>query len=243
MFTTNRRTVIVAGDAGLNMFNNLAQRKVSASEYRTRSYLNSPFAETPGGYTWTPFVRRDYTTFPDLLLVSKIVRRPEVIPDRLDVRFARNVSMEDLKEPNVILLGSENYDPWISLFSSNLNFALVWHGNTNVTEITNAAPHAGEQSSYRAGKEENSDRRVGYALIDFINLKDRGNKVLMIQGTSMLGIDAAIDFIIQENEFGEVIKGARTNDGHLGSFEVLLQSDFANGNTQNTHLIATRFHS
>ena len=179
---------------------------------------------------------------PDLLLVSKIVRRPEVISDRLDIRFARNVSMEDFKGPNVILLGSENYDPWISLFSGNLNFALVWHGDTNVTEITNASPRAGEQPAYRAGREQNSERRVGYALIDFINLKDRGNKVLMIQGTSMLGIDAAIDFIVQENEFGAVLKSARTQDGHLGSFEVLLQSDFVNGSTQNTRVIATRLH-
>jgi hypothetical protein len=242
LFTPNRRTVIVAGDAGLNMFNNLARRRVSASEYRTRSYLNSPFAETPSGYTWTPFVKRDYTSFPDLLLVSKIVRRPEVIPDRLDVRFARSVSIEDLKEPNVILIGSENYDPWVSMFDSDLNFALVWHGDTNTTEITNAAPLPGEKSSYHPGLEEGSDHRVGYALVDFINRKDHGNKILMIQGASMLGIDAAIDFLVQETELGAVLKNARSDNGNLKSFEVLLQSDFVNGNTQNTHVIATRFH-
>lgn len=242
MFTPERRTVLVAGDAGLNMFNNLARRKVTAAEYRTRSYLNSPLAESPAGYTWTPFVRRDYTSFPDLLLVSKIVRRPEVIPDRLDVRFARNVSMEDLKESNVILLGSENYDPWISMFSGSQNFALVWHGDTNVTEITNAAPHTGEQASYVAGKQSDSERRIGYALIALTTLKARGNKILMIQGTSMLGIDAAIDFIVQEKEFGAVLKKASANDGHLGNFEVLLQSDFVNGSTQNTHVLAIRLH-
>lgn len=242
LFTPERRTIIVAGDAGLNMFNNLARRKVSAAEYRTRSYLNSPLADTPNGYTWTPFVRRDYTSFPDLLLVSKLVRRPEVVPDRLDIRFARNVSMEDLKDPNVILIGSENYDPWVSLFSNGMNFALVWHGDTNMTEITNAAPRPGEKPSYHPGAEGTNNHRVGYALIDFLNRNDRGNNILMVQGTSMLGIDAAIDFIVQETEFGSVIQQARTGKGHLKSFEVLLESDFVNGNTQNTHVIATRIH-
>ena len=50
-------------------------------------------------------------------------------------------------------------------------------------------------------------------------------------------------FITQEKQFGEVLAKARNQDGSLKGFEILLLADFVDGNTQNTHVIATRFHS
>jgi hypothetical protein len=67
--------------------------------------------------------------------------------DRLAISYARDLHVDDLKESNVILLGSSNGNPWVSLFDSNLNFHIEYVPE-NRYKIWNKAPRAGESATY-----------------------------------------------------------------------------------------------
>ena len=128
LFTQNMKTLIVPGDAGLNMYENLDRRQVDAGEYSARKYLNTPAAQTPPGYTWSPLAVRDYTTLADLNLVVELMQLPVANPREREVRFSRDISLADLENSNAILIGAPNYDPWIQLFNSHLDFQMRYDG-------------------------------------------------------------------------------------------------------------------
>lgn len=74
LFPPGKRTLIIAGDAGVNMFDNFAKRQVGVNEYSARTYLSSSFAQTPSGYDWAPLATRAYVGVQDLKLITSLVR-------------------------------------------------------------------------------------------------------------------------------------------------------------------------
>jgi hypothetical protein len=111
VFIEGKPTFIVAGDAGLNIFENISRREVDFDEYSTRSYLNSQEAKTPPGYSWDPLATRTYTTIQDLQMSAHLAELPEARTASPHFLPARDLTMDDLKNSNAILLSSPQYDP------------------------------------------------------------------------------------------------------------------------------------
>ena len=149
LFTPNKRMIVVTGDAGVNMYANLARTQVDAWEYGSGSYLSKPDAQTPSGFTWSPFAARRYTTTADMKFVSTIFQLPNINRTRMEVRFARDIIAQDFKESNVILIGSSAYNPWVQIFDKNQNFKMVYNGTENSITVLNRQPVKGEQASYK----------------------------------------------------------------------------------------------
>ena len=66
---------------------------------------------------------RRYTSLVDLDLAVKLSQRSEVFPDRLVMRFARDLRIDDLRVGNAILIGSSDANPWVSLFEHHSTFS------------------------------------------------------------------------------------------------------------------------
>jgi hypothetical protein len=144
LFNGRQQILIVVGDAGLNMFENLSRHEVELDEYASRSYLRSPFAQTPEGYTWDPLATRTYTTVQELRLASRLTVLSNAHSDLTRIRFARELSMEDLKGSNAILMGAPQYNPWEHLFDKDMNFTLHYDGVANTITVNNRDPRNGE---------------------------------------------------------------------------------------------------
>ncbi|MBW4039267.1 MAG: hypothetical protein HIU91_10400 [Acidobacteria bacterium] len=241
LFTPNQRTIIVPGDAGINMYGNLAKAQVDASDYASGAYLRKPDAQTPSGFTWAPFATRRYTTLSDLTFVSSLLQLPNINRSRMELRFARDITFQDLQDSNAILIGSPNYDPWIQVFDKNQNFRMVYDGAENSISVQNRKPLKGEPSSYKWSTTD--PQRTGYAIIALTDNLESTGKVLLVQGTAMGGVDAATEFLFHSGQIDPIIRDAIDKSGKPANFELLLQTTMYFGGSMKAKVIAERIHS
>jgi hypothetical protein len=182
-----------------------------------------------------------YTSMADLDTVLKFSRLAEAAPDRFTVRYARELHMEDLKDSNAILIGSSFSNPWVELFQKNLNFEFDYQPRPNESEIINRHPLQGELAVY--ANDANAPSHRTYAVIALVpNLNDTG-WVLIIEGLTMAGTQAATDILFNRDAMLPVLNKARAATGQLKPFELLIETRSFGSNAPQATIIASRIYS
>jgi hypothetical protein len=142
------------------------------------------------------------------------------------VKQSRTVSAEDLKNHDVILLGSA----WVN----------EWSGKTPIVEdflhgasatIVNQHPSAGEEKEYRARFEATNGKLIeDYALITVKPNISEGNIVMVLAGTHSEGTQAAAEYIASEDSLRYLNQRLRQTNGTLPKYyQVLLKVVVDNG--------------
>ena len=90
--------------------------------------------------------------------------------------------------------------------------------------------------------QEDPDHKLGYGYIALTDNMEGNGNVLLIEGTSMAGVDAAVSFLFNEKKMAPIMDSARANQGKLSNFEVLLEAPFLKSNAGNVSIVATRFY-
>lgn len=246
LFTAGRKTLIVPGDASLDTYIAWERRSVSLAEYTNQSYQQQTTTTIPPHRNDVSLATRSATPMADLRLTSELVRVPQwmhapSLDPWIEVRYARDVVVADTHDNNLILIGSETFNPWVTLFRQNTDFYAVWDHDADVYSIVNKSPKTNEQAHYdysrNSGKPE-----AAFTHIAFIDNSQGQGKVLIIEGTSMGTTYAAVAFLTHDKLWRPVMDAAIDKDNHLHNFEVLLSSDFVRGGTSNTKLVAIHVH-
>jgi hypothetical protein len=234
LFTSDRPTLIVPGDAGLNMYEFFEKRAVDLDSYSKQNYNNqrgeeSTLADSLG--------ERFYTPMSDLHLVLQLIRLPQA-QDAVQtrVRFARDLQASDIKDANLILMGTQSYNPWVELFQAGLTLRMNWDPNQDLFTVTNLAPKAGELKQYDWTLK--SGTKGGLTLVSLTDNSQGSGHVLIIEATTMVGIFAASDFLQSRQLLDPILAQAKRSDGSLRNFDVLLQSDFVREGVNNLHVLA-----
>jgi hypothetical protein len=158
---------------------------------------------------------------------------------RFTLEFSRSYSPEAAKHHNLILIGSRQSNPWVSLFSDNMNFDLGYDPVARRPYVLNRAPQAGETAQYPvAGGAKPTG--TGYAVIAFMpDLSGKG-KTLVIEGTDSQATGAAGDFITNEDSLAQLEK--KFPAGTIPYFEVLLRTVQLSGTPLHGEVIAYRIY-
>lgn len=237
-FTPTQDTLLVPADSGLVIYQNLTKRWVSLAEYAAGEYQGhtiSPLGIDPkivnelGG--------RRYTSVVDLHLVSSISQLPEVVKDRFKVRYAREVTLDDLKQSNVILLGSIDANPWVELFQKDLNFQFEPQPTEDKVIIRNTHPMAGEKAFYETNQADPG--RTTFGVIAVTPNLDGTGHVLIIEGINMAGTEAAADYLFSDAS-KEVLNQIFDSKGTIRPFEVLLETSNIGANAARPRIISQR---
>ncbi|WP_263374231.1 hypothetical protein [Granulicella aggregans] len=236
IFQPSRDTFVVPADGGLVMMQSFMREKVSLPDYVNGGYRsseeiargmkgllkdNSPEDEAALTHKVSVLAARRYTSVVDLDLAVKLSQRAEVFPDRLVMRFARDLRIDDLRAGNAILIGSSDANPWVSLFERQLNFQFS-RGNEfgGSGTILNTHPLRGEADHYASITGDPANRT--YGVIAYVpNLENTGH-VLIIEGVNMAGTQAAGEFLLNPDKMKPMLDRARNRQGKLQSFEILL---------------------
>jgi hypothetical protein len=228
MFRSNQQTLIVPADSNLVIARLMVGHPIALSEYADGSYRQRIHCTIPCDEAQvSTFESLRYTSMSDLEFAVKIAQRPEAIPDRTEIRFARDLELKDLKESNVILAGSEEADPWLSTISPGMNFVVHDHTGTDSLGVENKQPKAGEKTVYPYDP-HNPDHR-GMATISYLpNLNGTGN-LLVVQGFSVAGTQAAAEFVTNGRDFDVLMRTYAGNRSKLPHFEILLSTVEMNG--------------
>jgi hypothetical protein len=239
LFGQDHPTVIVASDTGLTSFQTLTGRKVSLAEYLNGDYRTH--ASAPAGTTVdavSTLGSRRYTSIVDLDIVTKLYQIPGISLGRTQVRYARDLRLNDLKGGPVILLGGQEGTPWVELFEHQMNFVLLHDRQRHTFEVFNRSPRGTELSRYEA--DTGDPQQKVYGLIALRpNLEGFGD-ILILEGTSMAGTESAADFVFDDTRLLPFLEQIKSRNGALPYFELLLQSNSMNGSASQSEVVAYR---
>jgi hypothetical protein len=238
LFSSDRDTFIVPSDDGLVIMQRLTERPVPLSSYvngtyRTRIKTNNEANDSEilklGG--------RRYTSVVDLDLTARLSQLREVVPERMMIRYARDLRMDDLRTGNAILIGSDEANPWIELFRSQLHFSFQFEPDPKKQSgFANLYPRSGEKAIYSTnGQEEHT-----YGIIAYLpNLSNNGH-VLIVAGLNTAGTQAASAFLLDPSLMMPILQRARGANGTLQSFELLISAANVATNAAPSHLVLER---
>ena len=241
IFSRDRDTLIVPADSSLIILKSFTRRGVSVADYASGRYLTDVTCAIPcDPQQIATLAYHRYTSLADLQFAVALSHLPEVQPSRTQIRFARDLQLNDLQQDNLILIGSVEADPWLQLFQSQMNFILHDDTSTGPLRIQNRNPQRGEQASYLYDSKDPTHH--GYALVALLsNLGGTGN-VLMVQGFTLADTQAAAEFLIDKPEFNALFGRIVEKRRGLPHFEILLRTMDVNGLGGRPSVVACRLH-
>jgi hypothetical protein len=245
LFTPGRKTLIVPGDASLDVYTAWEQRQVSLADYTNQNYQRQITVSAPPSHTDVPLSVRSVTPMADLRLVSELVRVPERLGEPqlenwIEIYYARDLVVADTHNNNLVLIGSETFNPWVTLYEPFPDFDVHWDYKTDVYVVTDRAPHLGEQRQY--SYDRHTPGLKAYTLVALADNTQGRGRVLLIEGTSMGTTYGAMNFFANEHLWRPVIQAAVDKSGRMHNFEALLSNDFIRGGVSNTQLVAIHVH-
>jgi hypothetical protein len=232
-----KSTYVVPPDAGLNLVEDLAHHPLPLAEYIQGGYMQLPLSKFDQ-HSADDLRMHQFTDFVDMEIVVALSRLPEYNPQRVSLRFPRDLRLDDLKYSNAVIIGSLCSNPWASLANANANFTIVCSEGMQSSMIVNKKPQPGEQAVYAS--HWNEPTHTTYALLSlFPNLSGSGH-ILFLEGLDVAGTQAAAEALLQTSAIAPILKRATRADGSLAPFEVLLRSTSIQSNATDTQVIAYR---
>jgi hypothetical protein len=238
LFDKSHQTLIVPSDAGIVMIQNLTGHLVPLSEYINRDYLSLKSPYKIDEQNMRDLDAQRYTNITDLNAVIRFSRLPEANAGQLAVRYSRELHMGDLKDANVILLGSSFSNPWAELFEKTLNFEFEYQPHPNASHIVNRHPQAGELPVYENDATGPSHRT--YAVIALAPNLDNTGWVLLAEGLTMAGTQAAVDTLFNRGMMRPLLDQFKNGDGSLNPFEILIETRSFGSDSPQANVVATR---
>jgi hypothetical protein len=110
--------------------------------------------------------------------------------------------------------------------------------------VLNGRPESGEPTEYQAAGEDPTHRGYthGFGYIALTTNLEGNGRVLLVEGSTVAGVDAALSFLMNDSKMGPILKKASQRDG-LGNFEVLLGANFLKSSSPDAQVFATRFYA
>jgi hypothetical protein len=238
LFSSARDTFIVPSDDGLVIMQRLVVRPVPLTAYVNGSYRTKLKADNlPDADEILKLGGRRYTNVVDLDFAARLAQLREVVPERMMIRYARDLRMDDLRTGNAILIGSDESDPWIQLFDSQLHLSFRFEPDPDKPSgFANLYPRAGEAPIYTTKGQ--ADRT--YGIIAYLpNLTNSGH-VLIVAGLNTAGTQAAAAFLLDTSSMMPTLQRAKTADGDLRPFELLVGAGDVATNASTPHIVIER---
>jgi len=240
IFVAEQRTLEVPGDSGLVMWQGLVGKSVGLAEYLNGDYRTNllPRSLTTLQDAAVDMGGRRYTSIVDLEAAKSLSLMAQSAQGKLEVRYARDVRPNDLKQGNVILVGAAEANPWVELFEHNMSFVFFNDRVRKTFSVLNREPRGGEPRQWDSHYTD-LQHRV-YAVVAFLpNLGGNGD-ALILEGTSMAGTESAWDFVSDDSQLLPFLKRIQRANGTVPHFELVLGTNNMSGSAVKNTVLAWR---
>lgn len=239
LFSGSANCFIVPSDAGFNLLEDLSRRPVPLAEYIAGTYENLPLGGVDA-HSAADLRSQQLTPFVDLQISAALAHLKEDNPQRVFVRFPRDLRLDDLKSANAVIIGSVGSNPWAAIAETNANFRIIDRAGMQGATIENVNPRQGEAATYES--HWNEPAHETYAVISFLpNLSGNGH-LLVLEGLDVAGTQAAAEMLLHASAIDPILRSATRPDGSLRNFEVLLRSTSIESSATGTQVIASRIY-
>ena len=238
LFSKDRDTFVVPSDDGLIILQRFTERPVPLTSYVNGNYKAAVKTDNdPNAAALLKLGGRRFTSVVDLDFAAHLAQLREVFPERLMIRYARDLRMDDLRTGNAILIGSDEANPWLELFRPQLHFRFRFDPDPDKPSgFENLYPRPGEAALYTTkGQEEQT-----YGIIAYLpNLTNSGH-VLIVAGLNTAGTQAAAAFLLDSSSMMPILQRARSPYGDLQPFELLVGASNVATNAATPHIVLER---
>ena len=241
IFQRSKTTLIVPCDSGLVMYEAQSRKSINLAQYLSGEVQTVPVLNPSAAVdrpTNTSAYR--YTSIVDLQVASKLMVLPEAMQGYTSIRYARDLKLGDLKGNNIVLIGAKEANPWVELFEQHMNFVFDDKRDNYEFVITNKTPQPGEMPAYKM--EPNDPGHRAYALVALVPNLNRTGNVLIVEGSTMAGTEAAADFAFEGKRLVDVLRPFLRPNGAAPHFEILLQTSSIGGGAPESSVVAYRIH-
>lgn len=237
IFAPGTFTHIVPADAGFNLIEDAAQANIPLSDYIQSIAAPGPL-HGMNAQTANDLRTQEFTDFPSAQIAAEFTHLPEYSAQRAALRFPRDLRLDDLRDQNVILIGSRLSNPWSALVDGPLNFRIVPEPGMSGATILNREPLPGESARYVSHWREAQHETWGIVALTR-NLSGKG-WILLLEGLDVAGTQSAADFVLGSPGMQPVIDKARLPDGTLRPFEILLRTTSLQSHAAGVTVVAIR---
>jgi hypothetical protein len=234
LFTTQRPLLVIPSDSSLVLLEEMTGKPVTLQAYASRTYLNPVPAENAD--LWRSIATSQYTNMADLNTVGRLANLPESNGVPLTMRFARDLSLKELKESNAILIGGARSNPWVTLFAPLTNFDIDYDYQTKQNFVRNRAPQRGEEPLYIEERAIPTEPSRSYGVVTYVASLDGQGHTLLLEGTSKAGTESAAEFLAG-SAFAEFLKTMRPAGRSIPSFEVLIETSSMAGASYHPEIV------
>jgi hypothetical protein len=157
---------------------------------------------------------------------------------RPSVRYARDVRPNDLKQSNVVLIGSSETNPWGLMFQGSMNFILKKDQERGIYLIENRRPLSGEAAEWIS--DPNEQTRTVYCKVSYLANPGGAGNILILEGTSMAATACSWEFVSNQEHLRKFWQQAKLTGGGASHFEVLLKTNNLAGDAAASSVVAWR---
>jgi hypothetical protein len=155
------------------------------------------------------------------------------------LKQSRSIGFEDLRDHDIVILGSVYSNQWSKPLSIKENFVYNMRG-----AIENLAPAAGEQSEYKAVFDERTGNLLeDYALVTVTPGVTGQRMIMVLAGIYSEGTEAASEFVTNPNYLDELnrrLKESGAQSGDAKYYQALLKVRVENAFPTKVSLLTVR---
>jgi hypothetical protein len=241
VLTPDRRALFVPADTTLALIQTKRRVPLTLSEYLGQKHTNfgTLAASGPLPDTMQNISDHQYTSIADLDMAFHVGRLAQAGPARLEVRYARDLTMSEARHSNLILMGGPRADPWVQIFADRIDYSLDDQPADGLDYVNVRSPRGSEQARYRADVED-GETYSSLAVVALVAGLEGDGKVLLLEGTDMAGTEGACDFLLDAGASSAFLAKVGRQDGKLSNFELLLETKTVKGNASEPMVLAYR---
>ncbi len=237
IFAPGSETYVVPADAGFNLMEDAAQTSIPVADYMQGGGQAQSSGEM-NAQTENDLRTQEFTDFASAQISAEIMRLPEYPAHGAALRFPRDLRLDDLREKNVVLIGSLLSNPWSALVDGPQNFSIVPLAGMRGASVVNRSPLPGEAKRYESHWNEAQHETWGIVAFER-NLSGKG-WVLLLEGLDVAGTQSAADFVMGSAGMQSVLQKAKQADGALAPFEILLRTTSLQSHAAGAEVVAMR---
>lgn len=240
LFNPSHPTNLITSDPNIVVLQEVAGSELSLSDYANHKYIPEPNKLSPdvAHFFKTLLWGDNSAAGVDAPIAARVAALPHT-GIAFNVLAARSIQFSDLKkDDNFIFVGSPRSDPWVALFSDELDFRFVFDQTTGQEIIVNTHPRANELQRYVPTALGWATGR-SFAIIAFVQNPDQNGQVLLLAGANGEGTEAAGKLATDLPRLSSVLKNCDGSpSGTIQHFEILLQLNTMTGTPSNVNVVA-----
>ena len=235
---------IIASDPDFATEQDITGHALTLSDYANERYIPEGSKLSPEMQSFClRYLRGARAADIDLPIVANIVSLAKPVGQKVQIRGARLLHSADFHtDDDFILLGSPIANPWVDLFTPQLDFRFVFTSGSSLEEISNVRPKPNEMKLYTPiGRffEVKPPTGISFAIVAFIQNPHQSGHVLILAGTGAEGTAAAAQVITNVSDLSKILQSCNgPSNQPLQNFELLLKLSVMGGSATNTEVVA-----